>query len=257
MARRGSPSRTCAAGRPAPSAGTGAQSCTVQLAGGSGMSAARPGRGRTMTPRSGEPSRLKSPTLASAGPVARAAPKTRASASRASAAVAGEKSASMTAARRCSGAAGAGIGIRSTGALRARARAPNPPAHNERPARSAVVRWEWLMWDMGRWGPAGGRPAPERSQRVEERDELVLLRRAEVPVAVDDGGGFPGVAEDRLVAGQRRSIVHEPAAAARAPQRGRAHLVARRLSAVLHDPVSGPHVVEQEVAERVDQLVAE
>src|SRR6202008_3525734 len=95
------------------------------------------------------------------------------------------------------------------------------------------------------------------SERGEERDELVLLRVAQGTVVVDDLRGLPGVAEDRLVAREGLPVVHQPVAAARAPQGGGAHLVARGLTAVLHDPVPGTHVVEKEIAERVDHLVAE
>src|SRR5262245_3621925 len=65
------------------------------------------------------------------------------------------------------------------------------------------------------------------------------------------------MAKDRLVAGQARTVVHEARARAHAPQRRGAELVPRALAAVLHDPVPRPHVVEQEVAEGVDGLVAD
>ena len=60
-----------------------------------------------------------------------------------------------------------------------------------------------------------------------------------------------------LARSKRQVVVHEPAARAQAPERGRPDLVPRRRASVLDDAVTGADVVQQEVAERVDDLVAE
>ena len=53
------------------------------------------------------------------------------------------------------------------------------------------------------------------------------------------------------------AVVHVAVVRAHAPERRRPQLVARRRAAVLDDAVAGADVVQQEVAERVDRLVAE
>ena len=50
--------------------------------------------------------------------------------------------------------------------------------------------------------------------------------------------------------------MHQSVARAHAPQRRGAHLQPRRLPAVLDYPVYRPHVVQQEVAERLNNFVA-
>src|SRR5206468_7300820 len=94
-------------------------------------------------------------------------------------------------------------------------------------------------------------------QRFEERDDLVLLGRGQRVVVVSDEGRFAGVPLNRSVEGQRGAVVHVAIVRPHAPQRLGAQLVARRGSAVLDDAVAGADVVQQEVAVRVDDLVAE
>src|SRR6185503_7089163 len=96
-----------------------------------------------------------------------------------------------------------------------------------RPGQSpapAVLRCSWL-------------------QRIQERDDLVLLRGREVDVVVDHGIGFTEVPQDGLVPRERLPVVHQPIPGAHPPERRRPDPVARRLSPVLNDPVSRPYVV--------------
>src|SRR5437667_345225 len=65
------------------------------------------------------------------------------------------------------------------------------------------------------------------------------------------------MAQDRNAKSQGFAVVHEPVARAHTPERSGAHLGGRGLIAVLHDAIPGSNVVQQEVAERVNGLVAE
>jgi len=65
------------------------------------------------------------------------------------------------------------------------------------------------------------------------------------------------VAQSGFAEGERFAVVHQPRVGAHAPQRRRAELVRRRLAAILHDAVAGAYIVQQEVAERVDDLVGQ
>src|SRR6266851_515124 len=229
-------SRGCPAGLADGTAG--AQSWMVQFASASFTSERRPAVGRTSTARSGAPSPLKSPTSPSSRSGSTARPNARTTAARTSCGRAGVKSASTTAGRKCSAAAGDGGRGSSTCGRRAR----------ERVVTRAVVLV--AMSPPGTRGPAGGRPAPFTvSEGIEERDELVLLGRAEELVVEDHGVGLARVAQDGLVAGERLAVVHQPIAAAHAPQGRRAHLVARGLTAVLDDSVPRADVVQEEIAE--------
>src|SRR5712692_5566838 len=74
-------------------------------------------------------------------------------------------------------------------------------------------------------------------ERLEERDDLIPLRRAE---RLEHGGhdlSLPAVAQDRLGERQRGAVVHVPV--------------------VLDDAVAGADVMQEEVAVRMDDLVAE
>src|SRR3954470_15597875 len=64
-------------------------------------------------------------------------------------------------------------------------------------------------------------------ERLEERDELILLRGGEVAVVVYDSRGLARVAQNRVVAVGRLAVVHETAACAHAPERRGAQLVSR------------------------------
>ena len=56
--------------------------------------------------------------------------------------------------------------------------------------------------------------------------------------------------QNRIRDAARLPVVHQPAARPDAPERRRAHPIARRRRAVLHDAVAGADVVQQEIAER-------
>lgn len=51
--------------------------------------------------------------------------------------------------------------------------------------------------------------------------------------------------------------MHEPSARSQTPEGRRLHFVSRRLPAVLNDAVAGSDVVQEEIAERFDALVAQ
>src|SRR5882672_920081 len=63
--------------------------------------------------------------------------------------------------------------------------------------------------------------------------------------------------QDRLIAVDVLAVMHQPAAGAHAPERRRADLQPGSLSAVLDDAIAGTDVMQREIAERVDALVAE
>src|SRR5262249_10239341 len=148
--------------------------------------------------RSGEPSPLKSPTSASSRTGSTAPPKARARVARTSPGLAWLKSGSTTAGRRCSIAAGEGGGPRSAPGLRASVGENTMPAARASPARAKVVtralRRLAMLSSRERRGPAGGWPAPcTTSEGVDERDQLALLRVAEVLIVVDHARGLARV----------------------------------------------------------------
>src|SRR5947209_2481229 len=99
---------------------------------------------------------------------------------------------------------------------------------------------------------------PARSQGFEVHDYLLPLLIIQVEIeGSDDGLRLDPVAHDGLHEGQSRAVVQQAVARPHAPQRRGAYLRPRRLPAVLDYPVARPHVVQQEVAERLDDLVAE
>ena len=63
--------------------------------------------------------------------------------------------------------------------------------------------------------------------------------------------------QDRIVEGERPAVVQELRPGAHAPERGCPQQVARALPAVLDDAIARADVVQQEVAERADDLEAE
>src|SRR5262245_8050085 len=93
-------------------------------------------------------------------------------------------------------------------------------------------------------------------QRRQERQHPVLVGRRQRVEVGPGRGGLARVARDRVLEAEAETVVHEPAPGPQAPERGGADPVARGGAAVLHDPVTGADVVQQEVAERMDDLVA-
>src|SRR2546423_5242955 len=116
-----------------------------------------------------------------------------------------------------------------------------------------------------RRGPVWRQTGPQRvwksppvgSERLEEGYELVLLRRRESAVVVDDERRLTRVAQYRVVAVCGLAVVHQTTARAHAPERRGAHEGGRCLTGVLNNAIARADVVHQEVAERVDVLVAE
>src|SRR5204863_4785041 len=117
------------------------------------------------------------------------------------------------------------------------------------------------------WLYPGGGGAP-RLQRLEEADELLLLKRCQRLEGVAAGRCLTGVAQYHLVQGEglraavrgrtrRAAVVHELVVRPQAPQRRSPNHVSGCLPVGLYYPVASADVVEQEVAERVDDLVAE
>ncbi len=65
------------------------------------------------------------------------------------------------------------------------------------------------------------------------------------------------MSQDRVVEAQRLTVMHQLVSSAHTPQRRRAQLVASRRTAVLNYAVARPYIVQQEIAERVDQPITE
>ena len=86
---------------------------------------------------------------------------------------------------------------------------------------------------------------------------MVLLSGAQRVVVSDNEIGLSVVAQNRLVAIQSFAIVHYSVTRAATPERSRSQLVPGRLAAVLDDAITRSDIVKQEVAERVNDLVAE
>ena len=63
---------------------------------------------------------------------------------------------------------------------------------------------------------------------------------------------FDGFAET-----QRLPVVHQTVARANAPERRGADFITRGLSAILHNSVARADIVQQKVAERMDDFAAE
>src|SRR5262245_28795432 len=59
--------------------------------------------------------------------------------------------------------------------------------------------------------PEGGTSNVFSLKRIEEGNQAILVGIAQIAIVVDDGGRFTGVAQDRLIAGQRLAVVHEGA----------------------------------------------
>jgi hypothetical protein len=62
------------------------------------------------------------------------------------------------------------------------------------------------------------------------------------------------VAKDRLLEGLRLQVVHEPGFGAHAPKRRRTQFVLCVLRSYLNNAVAGSHIMEQEIAKRMNNL---
>src|SRR5262247_4748003 len=95
-------------------------------------------------------------------------------------------------------------------------------------------------------------------QRIQKRHEVCPLGGVQLVELVSyERAADAGVTLYRIVDSARQPVVHQLGARAEAPQRRSSHHVPRSRAAVLDDPVARPDVVQQEVAERADSLVAE
>src|ERR1700720_158368 len=113
--------------------------------------------------------------------------------------------------------------------------------------------------------------SPRTLQRAQEREERLLIALAQPRKPPECVARLASVALDCIPKRQRFAIVHQPASQPDAPQRRRADSVGRRRHMFLHvrvslaevlydgnlDPVAGADVVQQEVAERMEEPVAE
>src|SRR5262249_52933533 len=143
------------------------------------------------------------------------------------------------------------------GAAAASRHGPPPPM---RPTTKTTARKR--MGTPFAWGnhpsrsPGVARRGAIGSARVQEGDDLILLRLGQRREGVPCGGSLPVVQGDRLRDGLRPAVVQEPRLAADAPQRCRAYHA--RTGRAGGDAVTQrSHVVQQEVRERVEGLVVE
>src|SRR5262245_66554653 len=95
----------------------------------------------------------------------------------------------------------------------------------------------------------------ERQQEID--DVRPRCGRQSVEVVSRDRATNTRVALDRIVEGERQPVVHQLRTRADAPQRRSSQHVPCACAAVLDDPVARPDVVQQEVAERADGLIAQ
>ena len=86
---------------------------------------------------------------------------------------------------------------------------------------------------------------------------MILLRGAQTVEIVRHRLGFIAVTLDGVKERAGPAVVQQLRARAHSPKRRRAHFVGGFLAAVLHDAVTGADVMEQEVAEGVDDFVAQ
>jgi len=82
----------------------------------------------------------------------------------------------------------------------------------------------------------------------------VFLGLAQSPEVLDDVSRLATVAHDRIIESQRGAIVHEFRARAHAPERRVRSLFAVPLTTILDNAVAGSHVMQQEIAEGVENL---
>jgi hypothetical protein len=98
-------------------------------------------------------------------------------------------------------------------------------------------------------------PSDVALQRIEECEELLLLGGTERAEASRDALSLAAVALDRVFQGQGLEIVHVPWSHAQAPQGRRPQFVGRVLWRILYNAVTGLDVMQQEVTERMNDLI--
>src|SRR5271169_4260290 len=94
-------------------------------------------------------------------------------------------------------------------------------------------------------------------ERLEEGEQLLLFSPTQVAEMSGHVLGLAEMAFDRVLQCQRSEIVHVTWPHAQSPQCGRAQFVGGVRRGSLHDPVAGLDVVQEEVAVRMDDPVAE
>lgn len=83
------------------------------------------------------------------------------------------------------------------------------------------------------------------SKRLEELDQLRLVRLRQAVELIDDLRGFTMVAQDRLSECPGLSVVHQPVTHADSPQRRGPQLIGRRLRVPEHDgPIASADIVQ-------------
>src|SRR6266852_9987968 len=97
----------------------------------------------------------------------------------------------------------------------------------------------------------------ESLERVQESDQRVFLTWGQTPKIIRSIIGFSPVAVDGILKCQRIAVMHKAVSHARAPQRRCPQLGRCFLPTILNDAVSCPDVVQQKVAERMNDLVPE
>src|SRR4029077_13508728 len=94
-------------------------------------------------------------------------------------------------------------------------------------------------------------------ERTQEGDELVLLSGTEPVEIIRCPGSFLAMTLNGVVERFAAAIVQEFCPGAHSPKRRRAHLLRGILRTVLDDAVTGAYVMQQKVAVRVNDFVAE
>jgi hypothetical protein len=89
----------------------------------------------------------------------------------------------------------------------------------------------------------------------EKGDQLLLFGSSQAPESPLDVSCFAAVTEDRIFHRQRCKVMHETSLHPKPPERRRSKLRRSVLWTRLNDPIAGPHIVQEEIAERVDDFV--
>src|SRR5216684_2466102 len=96
-----------------------------------------------------------------------------------------------------------------------------------------------------------------RLERAQEGDELVLLGGAKAVEIVGHGLCLAKVPLNGVIEGGAAAVVQQLSPSTHSPKWRRAHFVCGFLAAGLNNAVTGPDVVQQEIAVRMDDLVAQ
>jgi hypothetical protein len=92
-------------------------------------------------------------------------------------------------------------------------------------------------------------------QRVKKRKQFLLFCGAQFAEALGDMVGFTFVSVDGIFESQRFEVVHVARPHAQTPERSGAQFVCSVLRGILYDTITRSHVMEQEVAEGMNDLV--